>query len=190
MTPTIELTETERLQIEKACREAARLAESIQDQMEPHPNVRESLFGTIWHRWGAVLFGLFTGIIVLLALLWLFDSSGVAGFLAGLGVPDLILEYTPEVLALYSAATSAWFFMFSWGVEGRVEYFTSWRNAHRRAAGLNSVLDELSNMLSDAIPDFDDYAQDHDDGRQTPFVKRALGLEVEAQEQPCPKTSR
>ncbi|WP_422000029.1 hypothetical protein [Roseovarius mucosus] len=190
MTPAIKLTEAERLKIEKACIETARLAESIQDQMEPHPNVRESLFGTIGHRWGAVLFGLFTGIIVLLALNWLFGSLGAAGFLAGLGVPVLVLEYTPEVLALYSAATSAWFFMFSWGVEGRVEYFTSWRNAHRRAAVLHSVLGELSNMLLDAVPDFDDYAHDHEDDRRTPFVKRALGLEVEAQEQPYPKSRR
>lgn len=183
----IKLSEIDCLRIERACSEAAQRAEMVSDQMELDPFLKEELIGSKWERRYAVGLVLVTASVSYAFLTWAFDALGIYSFIKGLGLPTLIADHTPAILAILQAALGAWYMAYIWAVPGRVDYFVKWDNAHRRAAVLHDVLEELSDILPGAIPDFSEYAHSWDDDQETPPLQRLFGKRVEQRRTPRPK---
>jgi hypothetical protein len=183
----INLTEAQKLTVERRCLEAVRISEEIHEKMVPSEGLRDELVGTRGDKWTALILGIFSGVLSLVVWRWLFNTFHIDEFLAGFGLPYLIASNLPELLAMKAAAFASWLGTYSWGVEGRVHYVNQAFNAHDRSSVLHSVCEELAEILPGAIPDLSDYSHNYDDDRPNSLVEIALGRRVEVNRRPSPR---
>ena len=175
MLAEIPLINEEKLLIERKCLEEVSRAEDLDDDLRLPDSMLEEIVGTKTLKWTFLAFGLITGVVSLAALRWLDSALGYTTFLYDLGIPSVVSKNLPELLSLCVAANVIWTAMYSWAVEGRYHWATTALNAQKRASVLHSVVECLTDVLGDAVPDLSDYAHVHDDSEPNRRMERLLG---------------
>ncbi|WP_050931589.1 hypothetical protein [Aestuariivita boseongensis] len=183
----IELSDVQRFQIEKRCMRAIERTEDSYNDLRPRDGLREELVGSKSLVWTMTLYPFAMGIFALFLWRWIFDALSVYSFLVNFGIPSVVANNIPEVLALFATASMTSFGAFNWGAEGRVQYATMAENADHRASVLYSVLRELSDTLPGAVPDMSEYQGNWDDHSPNDLIDRALGRFRERRTRPAPQ---
>ncbi|WP_170546538.1 hypothetical protein [Ruegeria arenilitoris] len=175
MLAEIPLTNEEKLLIERKCLEEVSRAEDLDDDLRLPDSMLEEIVGTKTLKWTFLAFGLISGVVSLAALRWLDSALGYTTFLYDLGIPSVVSTNLPELLSLCVAANVIWTAMYSWAVEGRYHWATTTLNAQKRASVLHSVVECLTDVLGDAVPDLSDYAHVHEDSEPNRRMERLMG---------------
>lgn len=171
----LEITEAQKKAILDRCLTAVRNTEGILGKLTPRNDLLEDITGDKSIRYLPVLFGVIAGIVSLMIWNWAFETFNLGVFVRSFGIPAFLADSIPHILALTAAAGTSWRWSYAWGVEGRRLYINQAFNAHERAMIIHSVVEELADILPNAVPDLDDFAHNYDDDRPNNLVEIALG---------------
>lgn len=171
----VKLSSAQRLEIERRCLNAIRHTELTYSEMQPAPHVKKGLVGGKGLIWTIIAVSIFSGITSLFLWHWIFELFDLVNVLSGFGLPEWLVWNLPAVLSIKVAGFSGFYGSYNWGVEGRISHATEAANAQYRSAILYSVIEELSDVLPESIPDLGHCAYSSDDSRPNPLIERALG---------------
>lgn len=171
----ISLTTEERDALYSRCERAIHCAERFNEDLWPADGMKYQVLGQkgivpFAIGWG-VVGGLIGYVIWSLIVGWL----DLDRLLASIGLPMWIASNIPVFFAAFGGASGAATVLVSEAREARHRLLTERQNAHARATALHWVLEDLRDMMPDAIPDLDDYAHTYDDDEPNALVEKAIG---------------